>query len=883
MVSNIVTAQAPTNLLTNPGLESGTSGERLPFPWQLTLVGDVDLNGRVDFGDIPAFIAVLQSGGYQIEADANEDGELDFADIPPFIQIIQGDDTRTVETSSDNCVEGDQAALLDLGAGIGSRGFSQVVSVVEGRSYIFSASVFFDDDEGRSRLVVRNEVGQVLEEETNQSFTAVQGVWEKAQVKFTAKEDGQVRLFIRSEDSTGKTYFDAVKVFEAGGGRFAGSNLLANDDFEDGRYWDFSDANAIRSDDEKRFGDYSLKLDATGGASAMQEVFLNNYSSFASAPDQSIFTLSAHIKTTGQAPSPETSGSPNDIDWGDASSAGNDFDVVAGAGAAFKVECFAGQDPLRTIYSPYFYSESDNFTERKFSFLIPKFTSRLEVTALVSDGNFQAYFDNVQLKAWEASGLVQNVGNKEVEAPEPGTYVEVTGSIQDAVDTVTSIGGPDYGKLVWVGAGEYRQREVLLVSTTHLKMHKDAILIKNSGALTGASQWFGAQVKSKVCAVPATDVIIEGGTLDNRNGAIDYPGSAVAMFGDRVIIRNVNIPRYSRKPDDTNPNDLHSASAIFLMGHHTYVYDNFISGGKEIIGQDGIHLWGGTHSHIMSNRVLAPDDGLGLFTGTVSSFANPQQDLIAIFDRNISDIEAYNNIFNSVGARCIGLGLARPRNDSQRLTCSVSDVRIRNFEGVCGGIHPQVIVLCVPFVTDDAGQLLIPPPPGNDDFFQVRNIRIANASVEGYMFQAPDGVEDAIHPPSARRGPGYTGQSLGDIPRLPPYGLRVFTDDVGQVDNVRFANITTRRFQVHNGTSAVFDVTRRAAINVERLNQRVRVISSVLGDSSSTDRAEFDYSVEGLRWNIEDEAEWDNRFPNGQGGRFFERALNGAPIIRPFN
>ncbi len=55
-----------------------------------TLRGDVDLNGVVDFADIPAFISVLQAGIFEAEADANSDTFVNFADIPAFIAILQG-------------------------------------------------------------------------------------------------------------------------------------------------------------------------------------------------------------------------------------------------------------------------------------------------------------------------------------------------------------------------------------------------------------------------------------------------------------------------------------------------------------------------------------------------------------------------------------------------------------------------------------------------------------------------------------------------------------------------------------------------------------------------------------------------------------------------
>ena len=52
------------------------------------LAGDVNLDGVVDFSDIPAFITVLSVGGFQAEADTNQDGTVDFSDIPAFIDIL---------------------------------------------------------------------------------------------------------------------------------------------------------------------------------------------------------------------------------------------------------------------------------------------------------------------------------------------------------------------------------------------------------------------------------------------------------------------------------------------------------------------------------------------------------------------------------------------------------------------------------------------------------------------------------------------------------------------------------------------------------------------------------------------------------------------------
>ena len=53
------------------------------------LKGDVDMDGAVGFSDIVPFVAVLQSGVFQAEADCDCSTVVDFADIPAFINILQ--------------------------------------------------------------------------------------------------------------------------------------------------------------------------------------------------------------------------------------------------------------------------------------------------------------------------------------------------------------------------------------------------------------------------------------------------------------------------------------------------------------------------------------------------------------------------------------------------------------------------------------------------------------------------------------------------------------------------------------------------------------------------------------------------------------------------
>ncbi len=54
------------------------------------LLGDVDMDGVVDFLDIAPFISILSAGGYLEEADINQDGVVDFLDIPEFIAVLTG-------------------------------------------------------------------------------------------------------------------------------------------------------------------------------------------------------------------------------------------------------------------------------------------------------------------------------------------------------------------------------------------------------------------------------------------------------------------------------------------------------------------------------------------------------------------------------------------------------------------------------------------------------------------------------------------------------------------------------------------------------------------------------------------------------------------------
>lgn len=75
---------------TGGGFISSTALVVTSTPPDTILLGDVDLDGAVNFLDIPAFITLLIAGDYQAEADINIDDVVDFADIPLFIDILVG-------------------------------------------------------------------------------------------------------------------------------------------------------------------------------------------------------------------------------------------------------------------------------------------------------------------------------------------------------------------------------------------------------------------------------------------------------------------------------------------------------------------------------------------------------------------------------------------------------------------------------------------------------------------------------------------------------------------------------------------------------------------------------------------------------------------------
>ena len=60
----------------------------ITFVGDAVLLGDVNMDGIVDFLDIQPFIDLLAGQMFQAEADINSDGSVNFFDIQPFIDIL---------------------------------------------------------------------------------------------------------------------------------------------------------------------------------------------------------------------------------------------------------------------------------------------------------------------------------------------------------------------------------------------------------------------------------------------------------------------------------------------------------------------------------------------------------------------------------------------------------------------------------------------------------------------------------------------------------------------------------------------------------------------------------------------------------------------------
>ena len=76
--------------LNAAGPDSFAAGSTISvaLPATTVLLGDVNLDGMVNFLDISPFILRLSNQEFQAEADLNQDGAVSFLDISPFIMAL---------------------------------------------------------------------------------------------------------------------------------------------------------------------------------------------------------------------------------------------------------------------------------------------------------------------------------------------------------------------------------------------------------------------------------------------------------------------------------------------------------------------------------------------------------------------------------------------------------------------------------------------------------------------------------------------------------------------------------------------------------------------------------------------------------------------------
>ena len=681
----------------------------------------------------------------------------------------------------------------------GSRWMTRVVDqLTPGKRYLYSANVMIRGNEGEAVFIVRDLA--------TRSFLAVNQVrpgacstWQKLVVDFVAQSD-KVLLTCRVTDNEEAAFLDLIRVQEA-------DSVLGTGSFEsDAEQWRLTRNASINENENDSF---------LGQRSLLVSNDINTRFSFASrtiflGPDDHLkaFKLSAAIKTTPTVDAQATDLLLNSVSWlvepfmgfmgdmfqcniesdwldnplDDIEIADRNVPELRGEGAGFRIRVFSADGArFRDIAAPLFYSKSGVFHEREFHFLVPQWARVMIVNAVNKKSSLDAFFDNVRLsaKAMPEDEFTSELGPSynPVEAPLPGSFLAPADfeEIQSAVNQVSDPLNANFGKIVWVDAGLYSGPQISVWSNLHLKMHPSARMSRSVDPnipFGFAAGFFRSCNNRFPGTTPLRDIVIEGGQYVSNQRT----GNAIALAANRVVVRNMLIPTWSR-PGATNPAQF-QISGMYLFGNDLSVHNNLVSGPTNpneddfvFLGYDGIHIWGGTGASIFNNFVRAGDDGVGLFPITQFMVQNAVGPDFPIhhYDYTISDIEIYNNRLNSHGARTIGLGLPVPRQRDRRLNSEVTDVRARNFVGKCGGGAALLTIACRPAPADSDL-----PPDGIPDS-QVANILIEDAVAFG---------DFSIESQASFHG------------RVKEFGLEISSSDVGsfrdiQIRNVFLKNVTT--------------------------------------------------------------------------------------------
>ena len=94
---NVITISSAATIMESVDFGAGTMNLVVDVSYvasgivpETELLGDVNLDGTVNFLDISPFIAILSTGEFQTEADIEQNKEVNFLDISPFIAVLSG-------------------------------------------------------------------------------------------------------------------------------------------------------------------------------------------------------------------------------------------------------------------------------------------------------------------------------------------------------------------------------------------------------------------------------------------------------------------------------------------------------------------------------------------------------------------------------------------------------------------------------------------------------------------------------------------------------------------------------------------------------------------------------------------------------------------------
>lgn len=656
-----------------------------------------------------------------------------------------------------------------------------------GTSYLFSVNAKVEGGNGQIELFAEFDSGTNTNHKQTWPVAGVTG-WQKYQFKFQIP-DGATSLKIgcRFKNTSGPNRLDYAKLYPY-------KNLITNGDFEDPGSW--TTTHSFPNTVHRHFGNRSLRISGQLNQRRWSAQAVDLEGQVAN-PDRPVYTISAHVKTLVL----QTSTSTQPVQHCNSDDDDERLDPLEGSGTQIQINCLDGNKFLRRLSFPFFEGRSTEFTEQKFSFLVPRKTNRLLVALVVENSKMHAFYDNVRLTYDEVppNEFVSQVGHtaRVVEAPEPKTYVIPSGhtdvEITSAIDDVTNFNSTDYGKIVWLPRNDYLIKTLITKTRLRLKMHQDARLNRDP---TGYQNFWGSILRSDPWEQfrRVSDVVVEGGSYrpspstgaDNNN-----LGNVVAIFGDRIVFRNHFIPEWSQEtrwedPTDPTSEVANSDIAVNFLGHDVYVYNNTIVGPAGNLGDgtgpgqggfDALHLFGGNRAHFFGNHVYSGDDGIGLFAGTIPEFrfncaTEPKR--LFIYNRNISDVEIYNNRLSSNSGRTVACGLARPRSFDSDLTSTVTNVRARNVVGRLGGAASALAIVCSPRrpMRIVAGQQCPTASEAASDSAlfptrapQIRDIQFAN------MFLTVD---------------------IGNPFNVRPvqHAVRLYSEDVGSLDSILVNNVT---------------------------------------------------------------------------------------------